>query len=85
MGIADLPFLPFLGPLKGLAWVAGCIAQEAEQVYYDEDALRGTLLELELLLQDGQISEEDYNRAEEQIMERLEEARRRKESNDQAE
>ncbi|MBI4333889.1 MAG: gas vesicle protein GvpG [Chloroflexi bacterium] len=78
MPILDLLLLPFLGPLKGLAFVARHIAEEGERAWYDEDALMGALLDLEIQLQDGEISQEEYTRLETELVERLGEARRRK-------
>jgi hypothetical protein len=80
VGLLSLLFLPFIGPFKGFLFVSGHIAEEAERAWYDEEAIRGMLLELELRLQDGEISEEEYTQAEEQLMGRLAEAVQRRQA-----
>jgi len=70
----DLLFLPFTGPFKGLEFLARRIVEQAEQTWYDEGAIRGAMLELELLLQDGEISQQEHASAQEQLMERLAQA-----------
>jgi hypothetical protein len=84
MGLLDLVFLPVTGPFQGLLFVARNIAAEAERAWFDEEAIRGALLEMELSLQDGQITEQEYAEAEEQLMERLAEAVSRREARGQS-
>lgn len=74
--LLDLLTLPVSGPIKGVLWVARKVAEQAEKEFYDEDAVRGKLLELELRYDLGEISEEEYNTLEEVLMERLREIRR---------
>jgi len=74
--LLDLLTLPVSGPIKGVLWVAKKVAEQAEKEFYDEDAVRGKLLELELRYDLGEISEEEYNTLEEVLMERLREIRR---------
>ena len=64
-------------PLEGLLWVAERIKDQAEAEYYDEGAVRGRLLELELKLDLGEITEEEYQAAEDQLMDLLNEIRAR--------
>ncbi len=64
-------------PLDGLLWVAERIKDQAEAEYYDEGAVRGRLLELELKLDLGEITEEEYQAAEDQLMDLLNEIRAR--------
>ena len=80
MGPLDLLLLPIMGPVNGLVFVAKRIGEEAERSWYDEEAIRGALLEMELRLQDGEISEQEYAQAEDLWMERLAEAVSRREA-----
>jgi len=74
--LLDLLTLPVSGPIKGVLWVARKVAEQAEKEFYDEDAVRGKLLELELRYDLGEIDEEEYEALEEALMERLREIRR---------
>jgi hypothetical protein len=69
--LVDLLTLPVTGPIKGVIWIAEKVAEEAEKKLYDEDAVRGQLMELELRYDLGEISEEEYLEAEEVLLERL--------------
>jgi len=65
-------------PLEGLLWVAERIKDQAEAEYYDEGAVRGRLLELELKLDMGEITEEEYQAAEDELIGLLNEIRERR-------
>jgi hypothetical protein len=69
--LIDLLTFPVLGPVKGVIWVAEKVAEQAEKELYDEEAVRGQLMELELRYDLGEISEEEYLAAEEALLERL--------------
>jgi Gas vesicle protein G len=66
-GLLTLP----LAPVRGVTWVAQQLADEAERQLYDEDRIRGELLQLELEAEDGLISEEERARREDELLERL--------------
>jgi len=65
-------------PLEGVLWVAERIKDQAEAEYYDEGAVRGRLLELELKLDLGEITEEEYQAAEDELIGLLNEIRERR-------
>ena len=69
--ILDLLAFPLMGPVKGLVWVAEKVAEQAENELYNADKVRGQLMELELRLDLGEITEEEYLEAEEFLLERL--------------
>ena len=69
---------PVSQPLDGLLWVAERIKDQAEAEYYDEGAVRGRLLELELKLDMGEITEEEYQAAEDELIGLLNEIRERR-------
>jgi len=62
---------PVMGPVKGLVWIAEKIAEQAENELYDPDKVRGKLIELELRLDLGEITEEEYLQGEEILLDRL--------------
>jgi hypothetical protein len=77
MGILkEIALLP-LAPVRGTAWVAEQLAEEADRRLYDEDNIRAELLRLEMEYEEGRISEEERERTEEELFERLSVARRR--------
>ena len=72
MGILfKLLAFPVTGPINGIVWIAEKIAEQAENELYDADKVRGQLMELELLLDMDEISEEAYLEAEEELLARL--------------
>ena len=69
--LTNLLTFPVMGPIKGVVWIAEKVNEQVEKELYDEDAVRGKLMELELRLDLGEISEEEYLEAEEVLLERL--------------
>ena len=69
--LLDLLALPVIGPIKGIAWIAEKVAEQADRETYNEDGVRGQLMELELRLDLGEISEEEYMAAEEELLAQL--------------
>lgn len=79
MGVLlDILTLPVMGPVKALTWIAGKVAEQADNELYNEDAVRGQLMELEMKLDLDEITEEEYNQIEEQLLARLRLIRERK-------
>ena len=66
-GLLTLP----LAPVRGLAWVAGQLQDEAESQLYDEQRIRAELLQLELDAEDGRIGEAERAAREDDLFERL--------------
>ncbi len=69
--LTNLLTFPVMGPIKGIVWIAEKVDEQVEKELYDEDAVRGKLMELELRLDLGEISEEEYMEAEEVLLERI--------------
>lgn len=69
---------PVLGPLRGVLWLARTIDEQAKAELYDEDKIRGTLAELELRLDLGEIELGDFEAQEEVLLQRLKVAREAK-------
>jgi hypothetical protein len=75
MGIfTGLLLLP-LAPVRGTAWLAEVIQEQAEDQLYDEDAIRAQLIEIEEARQSGEYEEEELTAAEDALIERLVAAR----------
>ena len=66
-----------LAPVRGTAWVAQQIAEEAERQLYDESNIRRELLQLELDHEAGVIEDEDYVQRSDELLERLAQSRKR--------
>ncbi|TSA51506.1 gas vesicle protein GvpG [archaeon] len=63
--------MPILGPIRGVIWIAEKMNEQVERKLYDEEAVHGQLMELELHYEMGEISEEEYLEAEEALLEKL--------------
>ena len=66
---------PFTAPLAGFRFILSQVGEMAEHELYDEDRIREELLELQLRLDEGDISEEEYAEQEADVMARLRVAR----------
>lgn len=69
--LGSLLTFPLTGPLRGLLWVAEQLHEQARRELYDPERIRRQLTELELQLDLGQISEEEYEAAETALLEQL--------------
>jgi hypothetical protein len=67
-GLLTLP----LAPVRGVAWVAEEVAEEAERELYDERRIMRELGEMEAAKDQGLISEETFNRGVDELLQRLE-------------
>ena len=67
-GLLTLP----LAPVRGVAWVAEQVAEEAERELNDETRVRRELAVLQMELEEGRNDEEEYERREDALLERLE-------------
>jgi hypothetical protein len=71
----NLLTLPVTGPLKGTMWVAEQVLEVAERDFYDEDAIRRAIQDVESTYRSGAMSDEEYEAAVDALLERLIEAR----------
>jgi hypothetical protein len=69
-GLLTLP----LAPVRGVAWVADKLIAVAEEQFYDVDAIYAELRELTADLEEGRISEDEFDRAEDELLQRLQDA-----------
>jgi len=72
----ELALLP-LAPVRGTAWVAEQIAEEAERQLYDEDSIQRELVQLQLDHDRGLVDDEERERMERDLFDRLAAARQR--------
>jgi hypothetical protein len=75
--LGSLLTVPVTGPLRGLLWLAEQLRDQAERELFDPDRIRQQLTELELQLDLGRISEEEYEAAEAALLEQLRHLRER--------
>jgi hypothetical protein len=68
-----------LAPLRGSQWVLDQVVLTAERQYYDPAPVMHELRDLEQALLDGRIDEDEFDRREDELLDRLEwlEARQR--------
>ncbi len=68
-----------LSPLKGLTWIAEKINEVAEKELSDEDSLMDKLMELQMRFELEEIEEDEYNKLESELLERMDAARKKNE------
>ncbi|MFG3107015.1 gas vesicle protein GvpG [Streptomyces tendae] len=73
--ISEVLLLPF-APVRGSAWAIRQVLDEAERIYYDPATVRVELARLEEQLEAGEITEEEFDRQEDELLDRLEIATR---------
>jgi hypothetical protein len=75
MGLLSGVLLLPLAPLRATIWIAERLAEHAEQELDDERVVRRLLLEAEAALEAGELSEADFDRIEDELLDRLERLR----------
>ena len=78
--LTDLLLLPLMGPLKGMAFIAQQVQDAAEAGLVDEEEVQAELLSLSMQRDAGQISEEEYEAYETELLDLLEAMRIYKEA-----
>jgi Gas vesicle protein G len=69
-GLLTLP----LAPVRGVVWVADKLVAVAEEELYDVDAIYAELRELSADLEAGRLTEDEFDRAEDVLLQRLQDA-----------
>ncbi|OAR22763.1 gas vesicle protein [Streptomyces sp. ERV7] len=69
--LKELLLLP-AAPVRGTFWVLEQVVAQAEQQYYDPSAIRDELALLEQRLLAGEIDEAEFDRREDELLDRLE-------------
>nr|WP_203617892.1 gas vesicle protein GvpG [Streptomyces bauhiniae] len=62
-----------LAPFRGAVWVADQLVETAEREYYDPAPVKAALVRLERDLVDGRITDEEFDRREDELLDRLDE------------
>lgn len=68
-----------LAPLKGVIWIGEKINEVSEKEFSDEGLIKEKLMELQLRFELDEISEEEYEKQEKELLERLDAIRKAKE------
>jgi Gas vesicle protein G len=77
--IDDILLLPITGPVAGFRWVMKTIQKMADEELMNDQPWKERLIELQMRLEVGEISEEDYVREEAEVFQALRDIRARKE------
>lgn len=73
--LTKLLFLPIAGPVAGIRWSLEKVQRVVEDELVDDSSVKQELMELQLLLELGDIDDDEYVRREAKLMERLREVR----------
>lgn len=73
--IANVLFFPVTGPVAGIKWALGKVQAVVEEELTDDSSVKQELMELQLLLELGDIDDAEYVRREAALMQRLREVR----------
>lgn len=75
-GLVDLLLPQFFIPVKGIDWIARKLYETAEKDITDVGVIQSQLLELQMRYELEEISEEEYDRQEKLLLDRLEAIRK---------
>ena len=67
-----------LAPISGFQFILNTLAKVAEEQYTDDAPVKEQLLELQVLLENGEVTEEEYEEREAAILRQLREIENRK-------
>ena len=81
----DLLFLPVTGPIGGLIWIGEKIQERADIEYDDSENLNKLLLSLQLDYDMGNISEEEFEIQEEELLLKIQALEEEEAAEDQSE
>ena len=73
--LTNILFFPVTGPVAGIRWTLGKVQRVVEDELTDDTPVKQELMELQMLLELGDIDDVEYVRREAQIMQRLREVR----------
>ena len=68
-----------LAPLKGVVWLGKKINEVVEKEFSDEGRIKEKLMESQMRFELDEISEEEYNKQEKELLERLDIIQKQKE------
>lgn len=73
--LGKLLFFPVAGPVAGIRWSLGKVQRVVEDELVDDTAVKQDVLELQMLLELGDIDDAEYQRREAVLMDRLRDVR----------
>ena len=73
--LAKLLLFPVAGPIAGIRWSLEQVQNVVETELTDDSAIKQELMELQMLLELGDIDDQEYRRREAQLMQQLREVR----------
>ena len=73
--LSKVLFFPITGPVAGIRWTLGKVQAVAEEQLTDDTPVKEELMELQMLLELGDIDDAEYVRREAVLMQRLREVR----------
>jgi len=73
--LTNLLFFPVTGPVAGVRWTLGKVQRVVEDELTDDTPIKQELMELQMLLELGDIDDAEYVRREAILMQRLREVR----------
>src|SRR5215210_3369093 len=76
----DILLFPLTGPVSGFRWIMKQIQTMADEELLNDQPWKERLIELQMMLEVGEISEEDYTREEAIVFQALRDIRARKEA-----
>lgn len=75
----DILLLPIKGPIAGFRWIMTTIQKMADEELMNDQPWKERLIELQMRLELGEISEEEYSREEAIVFQALRDIRARRE------
>jgi hypothetical protein len=73
--LSNILLFPVTGPVAGIRWTLGKVQAVVEEELTDDSAIKQELMELQMLLELGDIDDAEYVRREAALMHRLREVR----------
>ena len=73
--ITKLLFFPVTGPVAGIRWTLGKVQRVVEDELVDDTPIKQELMELQMLVELGDIDDEEYLQRESVLMQRLRDVR----------
>ena len=73
--LSNLLFFPVTGPVAGIRWSLGQVQRVVEEQLVDDTPIKQELMELQMLLELGDIDDDEYGRREAVLMQRLRDVR----------
>ena len=77
--ISNILLFPVTGPVAGIKWTLGKVAQVVDEELTDDTPIKQELMELQMKLELGDITDDEYVQREADIMARLRDVRAWKE------